>query len=223
MKTTDTPISERVILEGVCEVCRRLHACGLIAVGDGNVSARLGDGRIVLTPSGVSKAGIEPKDLAYLDADGSLLSGRPSSERLMHLAVYKACPEARSIVHAHPPTAIAWTLAWPELEELPADALPELILAAGRIPVAPYARPGTAAMGEVLLPFLPDHRLLLLARHGALCWGEDLEEACGGIERLEHVARILKATIELGGIVPMEAEEVEALRTQRVRLGPRIR
>jgi len=223
MKTPDKPISENEVLEAICEVCRRLHAYGLLAAGDGNVSARLGDGRVVLTPSGVPKAGIEPKDLAYLDADGSLLSGRPSSEQLMHLAVYKACPEARCIVHAHPPTAIAWTLAWPELEELPADALPELILAAGRIPVVPYARPGMAAMGEALLPFLPDHRLLLLARHGALCWGEDLEEACGGIERLEHVARILKATIDLGGIVPMEADEVEALRAQRARLGPRIR
>jgi len=141
----------------------------------------------------------------------------------MHLAVYRACPEAQCVVHAHPPTAIAWTLAWPELEELPGDVLPELILAAGTIPIVPYARPGTAAMGEALAPYLPERRLLLLARHGALCWGEDLEEATGGIERLEHVAKILKATIDLGGLVPMEAEELEALRAIRGRLGPRIR
>jgi L-fuculose-phosphate aldolase len=223
LNNSHAPVSEREILEAVCEACRRLHAWGLIAAGDGNVSARLDDGRIAITPSGVPKARLSPADLAFLDSEGVQISGRPSSEQLMHLAVYKACPEARCVVHAHPPTAIAWTVAWPELEELPGDALPELILAAGRIPVVPYARPGTAAMGEALTPFLPDHRLLLLARHGALCWGEDLEEATCGIERLEHVAKILKATIDLGGIVPMEPEELEALRSIRARLGPRIR
>jgi len=223
MPHSPAPVSEREILEQVCETCRRLHAAGFIAAGDGNISIRLDDGRIALTPSGVPKARLRPGDLAFLDAEGALISGRPSSEQLMHLAVYRACPEARCVVHAHPPTAIAWTIAWPELEELPGDALPEVVLAAGRIPIVPYARPGTAAMGEALLPFLPGHRLLILARHGALCWGEDLEEAYGGIERVEHVAKILKATIDLGGIVPMETEELDALRAIRAKLGPRIR
>ena len=72
-------------------------------------------------------------------------------------------------------------------------------------------------------PLLPEHRLLILARHGALCWGEDLEEASGGIERLEHVAKILKATLDLGGIVPMDEDELEALREARKRMGPKIR
>jgi len=223
LNKSHAPVSERATLEAVCEICRRLHACGLIAAGDGNVSARLADGRIAMTPAGVAKARLEPAKLAFLAGDGTLISGQPSSEQLMHLAIYQACPQAMAVVHAHPPTAIAWTVAWPELEELPGDALPELILAAGRIPIVPYARPGTASLGEALLPFLPEHRLLLLARHGALCWGEDLEEAYGGIERLEHVAKILKATIDLGGIVPMELEELEALRALRGRLGPRIR
>jgi L-fuculose-phosphate aldolase len=223
MNARHTLVSEQEILEAVCDVCQRLHAFGLIAAGDGNVSARLGDGRIAITPAGVSKARIKPRDLAFLETGGEVISGRPSSEQLMHLAVYRACEEAWCVVHAHPPTAIAWTLAWPELEELPSDALPELILAAGRIPIVPYARPGTAALGEVLLPYLPEHRLLLLARHGALCWGSNPEEAYIGIERLEHVAKILKATIDLGGIVPMENEEVVALRAIRARLGARIR
>jgi L-fuculose-phosphate aldolase len=216
-------ISETELLEGICDIARRLHDRNLLAAGDGNISVRLGDGRVVITPSGVGKARLKPADMAYLGLDGTLLSGRPSSEKPMHLAVYQACPEARCVVHAHPPTATAWTVARPELQELPSNGLPELILAAGRIPVVPYARPGTVAMGQVLAPYLPDHRLLLLARHGAICWGEDLEEAYLGLERLEHVAQILKSAVELGGISAMDASELTALREARTKLGPRIR
>jgi L-fuculose-phosphate aldolase len=216
-------VTELEILETLCEACRRLHARNLLAAGDGNLSARLPDGRIAMTPAGVAKAWITPSDFAFLRLDGVVLRGQPSSERLMHLAIYARCPEARVVVHAHPPTAIAWTLARPGLTELPSDSLPEAILGAGAIPVAPYARPGSPAMGEVLAPFLPAHRLLILARHGAVCWGEDAAEAVGGIERVEHVAQILKAAVELGGPVPLPDAELEELRSLRRSLGPRIR
>lgn len=216
-------MTEREILESLCEACRRLHDRGLLAAGDGNLSARLADGRIAMTPTGVAKAWIRPRDFAFLSPEGVILKGQPSSERLLHLAIYEACPQAKVVIHAHPPTAIAWTLARPELEELPCEALPELILGAGAIPIVPYARPGTAALAETLNPFLPTHRLLVLARHGGLCWGEDVMEASGGIERLEHVAQILKASVELGGIAPMPAEELGALRRLREELGPRLR
>lgn len=210
-------------LEGICDVCARLHARNLLAACDGNVSVRLDDRRVAITPTGTGKARLAPADMAFFTLDGTVLSGKPSSEGLMHLAIYRACPEARAIVHAHPPTAIAWTLARPELRELPAEALPELILATGRIPVVPYARPGTRDLGEALLPFLPGHRLLVLARHGAVCWGEDLEEAYLGMERVEHVAQILKAAVELGGISSLDAAELDLLRDARAKLGPRIR
>jgi len=209
-------------LASICDVCRRLHARNLLAAADGNVSLRMEDRRIAITPSGVAKAGLAPGDLAWMALDGTVLEGRPSTERLMHLAVYRACPEAKAVVHAHPPTAIAWTLAFPDLERLPGDALPELVLAAGSVPVVPYARPGTAAMGDHLAPFLPEHRLLLLARHGALAWGETLEEAYNGLERLEHAAQILKAAFDLGGARPLPGPELEALREARAKAGGRL-
>ncbi len=209
-------------LASICDVCRRLHARNLLAAADGNVSALLEDGRIAITPSGVAKSGLEPGDMAFMERDGTVRSGRPSSERLMHLAVYRACPEARAVVHAHPPTAIAWSLAFPDAGWLPGDALHELILAAGSIPIVPYARPGTAAMGEHLAPFLPEHRLMLLARHGALAWGETLEEAYNGLERLEHACQILKAAHELGGAKPLPGPELEALRAARRQGGGRL-
>jgi L-fuculose-phosphate aldolase len=209
------------LLHGLLDACRRLHASGLLAASDGNLSVRLPDGRIAMTPSGVPKVQVRLEDLAYLAADGTILSGRPSSERAMHLAIYRAVPEAQAIVHAHPPTAIAWSLARPELSELPSDGLPEVILAAGRIPIVPMALPGTEAMGTNLLPFLPTHRLMILARHGGLCWGEHMNEAAGGMERLEQVAEILWKAETLGGAKPLSSSELEGLRALRAKLGPK--
>jgi L-fuculose-phosphate aldolase len=208
--------------DSIRDACAHLHARGLLAAADGNVSMRLEDDTLLLTPAGVNKARLPPGSLARVALDGRVLDGRPSKELAMHLAVYGACPDARVVVHAHPPTAIAWTLARPELEELPTDSLPELLLAAGRVPIVPYARPTTEELGTVLLPFLPGHRLLLLSRHGALAWGESMEEAINGIERLEHSALILKAAEELGGATPLPAAELEALRAMKARLGPRL-
>lgn len=205
----------------IIEICRRLHGRNMLAAADGNVSVRLSDEEILFTPTGLNKARIREEDIAVVTLDGRVLEGNPSGERLMHLAVYQRCPEAKALVHAHPPTAIAWTVARPDLQELPAEALSELILAVGRVPVAPYARPGTQDMGSVLSPFLPHCRVILLARHGALSWGEDLEEAYNGMERLEHISQILKSAHELGGITTLPASEVLALRAMRAQMGNR--
>lgn len=210
------------LLHNLLDGCRRLHAGGLLAASDGNLSVRLPNGLIAMTPSGVPKAKVRLEDLAHLSLEGEVLSGRPSSERAMHLAIYRAVPEAKAVVHAHPPTAIAWTLARPDLAELPSDGLPEVILAAGRIPVVPMAIPGTGAMGTNLLPFLPAHRLMILARHGGLCWGEHLDEAVGGLERLEQVAQILWKAEVLGGAKPLPESDLADLRALRAKIGPRI-
>jgi L-fuculose-phosphate aldolase len=209
-------------LHDLLDACRRLHAGGLLAASDGNLSVRLSNGLIAMTPSGVPKMKVKEGDLAYLKLDGEIIAGNPSSERAMHLAIYRAVPAAKAIVHAHPPTAIAWTLARPEWQELPSDGLPEVIIAAGRIPIVPMAIPGTEAMGTNLLPFLPEHRLMILARHGGLCWGEHLDEAAGGIERLEQVAEILWKAETLGGAKPLSTEEIRELRALRAKIGPRI-
>jgi len=215
-------MDEPGILKAILEACRRLHERNLLAAADGNISYRLPFNRIAITPAGVNKVKLRVEDMAFMQLNGTVIKGKPSSERLMHQAVYRACPEASCVVHAHPPTAIAWSLARPDLEFLPDESLPEVILAAGRIPIVPYARPGTAAMGEVLARFLPQYRLMILARHGALCWGETIEDATNGIERLEHVCQILKSAVELGGLHSMPSDELAALRDLRARHGPKI-
>ncbi|MCB9072040.1 MAG: class II aldolase/adducin family protein [Bdellovibrionaceae bacterium] len=194
----------------------------MLASADGNVSYRLNDEEILITPTGVPKAFIESKDIAVITLDNKIISGRPSGERLMHLEVYKKCPQAKAVVHAHPPSAVAWTVAFPNLAELPHEALSEVILACGRIPMVPYARPGTLEMGTHLHAFLPEHRALILRRHGALTWGESLQEAYCGMERIEHSADILLRAKMLGGLTSLPMEEVEALFLLRKQLGDKL-
>ncbi|MBS0358728.1 MAG: class II aldolase/adducin family protein [Proteobacteria bacterium] len=215
-------LNEQSLRMAMISVAKRLYEKNLLAAADGNISYRIDDQKILITPAGCSKALLSSDDMAVITIDGEIISGNPSTERLMHLTVYNYCPEARCVVHAHPPTAIAWSIAYPELTELPAESMSELILSAGQIPFVPYARPGTQTMGEVLIPFLPEHRLMVLSRHGALAWGEDLEEAANGIERLEHSADILMKAQLLCGITKLPQKEIDVLREMRQKIGKKL-
>lgn len=207
------------VAQHIVEICQRLHGRNMLAAADGNISVRISDDQILITPSGIAKGFMKPEDMAVINLKGEILKGKPSTERLMHLEVFRSSPKARAIVHAHPPTAIAWSIARPELKKLPSECLSEVILATGDVPFVPYARPGTEQMGEVLKPFLPKHRALILRCHGAVAWGEDLEEAYRGMERIEHSAQILAAAEKLGGLHPLPAEEIKYLYELREKIG----
>ncbi|MDZ4677723.1 MAG: class II aldolase/adducin family protein [Oligoflexia bacterium] len=210
---------EHNIAQKIVEVCQRLHAKNMLAAADGNVSYRVNDEQIYITPTGINKAFMKISDIAVIDIRNRVLSGKPSGERLMHLEVFKQCPKAKCVVHAHPPHAIAWSVAHPQLQELPSECLSEVILAVGKIPFVTYARPGTQEMGENLKPFLPQYRTMILARHGALSWGESINEAYNGMERLEHSAQILQIAHTLGGLTNLSQEEVQALKEMRRQIG----
>lgn len=223
MKTVHNLILQnKEVAEQIREVARRLYARNMLAAADGNISVRLSKNEILITPSGVSKAFIQIEDLAIMTMDNQILWGNASSERLMHLEVYLRCPEAAAVVHAHPPTAIAWSIAKTELKTLPSTSLSEVILACGEIPFVPYARPGTAEMAQNLTPFLPEYRALILSRHGALCWGESLEEAWRGMERIEHSSEVLWRAQQLGGLTPLPEEEVAVLKEMRHKIGKKL-
>ena len=213
---------ETDIRQQIVQAAVRLYERNMLAAADGNISFRLSDSRILITPSGVSKAFIRADQLAIIDLEGRVLEGKPSGERDMHLAIYRECAQAKAVVHAHPAHAIAWSLAKPELSELPNEHLGEVILGAGRIPFVPYARPGTVDMGTQLKPFLPKCRAMILSRHGAVCWGEDLSEAMNGMERVEHSAQILFLAEQLGGATKLPSSEVQALRELRATMGDRL-
>lgn len=205
----------------IVEVCKRLWDRNMLASADGNVSFRVSDDEILITPSGLAKAFMDPEQMAVINLKGEVLKGKPSAERAMHLQVYRQCPEAKAVVHAHPPHAIAWSVSMPDLEELPSTSLSEVILACGSIPFVPYATPTTDAMATNLEPFLPDHRLLILSRHGGLSWGESLDEAVGGMERLEHSSEILWLAQSMGELTSLPDAEIGRLREMRSQIGPR--
>lgn len=210
--------SDRII-----EIVKILKAQGMLAAADGNISTKISENEFLITPSGRNKSFIGSEDLVRINAKGDVLGERgvPSSEKWMHLLVYANEPRAKFVIHAHPPHAIAWSIARPELKELPKESMSELILAVGSIPFVPYARPGTPAMGEVLKPFINTNRAFILSRHGALSWGETWEEALNGMERLEHSAKILQIASTIGKITSLPQEELNELYRMRKDLGDR--
>ncbi len=209
------------IKKNIISTALRLHQKNLLASADGNISFRLSEEEIIITPSGKNKSLLTIEDLAVINIKNEILAGQPSSERLMHLEIYKSSPQCRCVVHAHPPSAIALSLSFPEWKTLPAEYLSELILAVGDVPIVPYARPGTLEMGTALRSYLPQHRVLILSRHGGISWGEDLEEAYNGMERLEHVCQIFSQSFRMGNPRPLPLEEVQYLREVRKKLGDR--
>lgn len=194
-------------------VCRRMWRRGLIAGLEGNVSARLADGRVLVTPSGIAKRRCAPDDLVVVDLDGTRVAGgrRPTSELAMHLRIYERRPDVRAVVHAHPPVATGFALAG---ETLPPDALPEIIVGIGEVPLIHYETPGSPALADALAQRLGTHAAFLLANHGALTIGPSLAVAYDRMESLEHIARIVFTARALGRVNALSPAQLAALAAQ---------
>jgi L-fuculose-phosphate aldolase len=220
MKPRARKPDERKLRAELVAACRRLHERDLIGAGEGNASARLGSGRFLVTPSGVSKAALRPGDLLVVDAAGKRLAGkgRPTSELAMHLAAYAARPDALALVHAHPVTAVAYTVAG---LPPPNDLLPEASVVLGAVAVAPFATPGTPELAASLGPLLARHDVLLLERHGALALGATPGQACDRLETLERVARVALLARLLGRCEPLGPEAVARVIAAAARAGLR--
>lgn len=149
-----------------------------------------------------------------MDLRGRGLAGyrEPTTELDLHLRAYRQRQECGAVVHAHPPTATAFSVAG---EGLPGDVLPEIALLMGDVLCVPYATTGTTALGDVVEPYLAWHVALLLANHGALTWGKDLIQARIRMESLEHGARILLAARTLGRVNRLTRDQIAALQQMR--------
>jgi len=208
----------------IIDICERLYQKDLLAGADGNVSILLEKNKILITPSGKHKAFINPTDMVMIDFDGKPLKGKklPSSEYRLHVSIYKNAPAAKCVIHAHLPYGTAWTIANPHASEFPVNIMPEVVLALGRVPIAPYATPGTDDMANSIIPFLPRARAMLLSKHGGLSWGEDLDEAYNGIERIEHIAKTVFIAKMLGMLSVLPEDEIQKLEQKREMIGPKI-
>ena len=202
--------SEAELRGDIVRFCKLLHEKGFLAANDGNVSARLEDGRILVTPTGVAKAFLDPDELAIVDEGGEWLEGRlpPTGELPMHLEILKRRPDIGVVVHAHPPTCIALSLTRnPRLN----GVLPEVILSLGTIEIVPYARPQTEALARALAGRIDHSDAMILERHGTVTVGRSVAEAYFRTERLEHAAQVLWLAHALGRPSPLPDPEVRAL------------
>ena len=202
------------VAEEIVAVCCRLYDRGLIAGQDGNVSVRLASGHILVTPAGLSKVDVTPDSLVELTPEGAQVTDglAASSEVGMHLSIYRARPDVRAVVHAHPPVATAFGVAGRDFMDA---VLPEVIFHLGSVPLVPFALPGTPALGDAMAPFLAEHDAFLLASHGATTVGPSLRLAHQRMESLEHAARILHTASMIGPATRLRDEDVAALRRAR--------
>lgn len=202
----------------ICTAGRWLYERGYIVACEGNLSVRLGDGRILATPTGLSKGKLVPDDLVLLDTEGHTLCGQhaPSSELLMHLLFYRLRPDVQAVCHAHPPTATGFASAGRSLDQA---LVPEVVVNLGQVPLAPYGTPGTEELSVTLEPFVPHYNAILMANHGAVTCGPDLLTAFFRMETVEQFARINLVTELLGGGTLLSRSEVEKLIAARSRYG----
>lgn len=198
----------------ICELGRRMWEKGWVASNDGNLSRRLGEGLFLITPSGVSKGALTPDMLLVVDAEGRCVAGnpasfRPSSETRLHLECYRRRSGVGGVCHAHSPAATAFACARQGLTQ---PILGEAVMVLGEVPCAPYGRTGTDELPKAVGPLLESHDAVLLANHGALTMGSDLESAYYRMETLEHTAQVYLNARILGGGVPLTGEQTAELR-----------
>src|SRR6184192_2303618 len=200
----------------IVNIGKMLHQRGYIAACDGNLSIRLSRNEVLVTPTAMSKGGMKSSDLVIVDMAGRKLRGRRevTSEIGMHLLIYRMRPDVNGIVHAHPRTATGFAAAGIALDQPLAC---EVVIGLGQIPLAPYGTPGTPELARTLEPLVPQYDAILMANHGVVTYGSDLQSAYMKMETVEHFAQIALVTHVLGQQKPLACEDLEKLVAARSR------
>jgi len=217
MATTLERRTEAERREEIIQVCRLLGQKGFVSATDGNVSVRLGDGLFLATPSGFSKPFLSPEQLILVDGEGRRVvrsrwgsdpSLKPTSELLLHLEVYRQRPDVAAVVHAHPPTCVALSIAGISLAQC---LLPEVVMTLGAVPTTTYGMPSSPEGAEIIRDLIPHHDALILKRHGTVTVGTDPFDAYLKLEKVEHTAQISYMLHLLGRVEPLPPAEVARL------------
>src|SRR5579884_1540730 len=211
-------MNEHKLKELICEIGRRVYAKGFAAANDGNITIRLNQKEVLCTPTMVSKGFLKPEDICKVDYEGKQLAGvrKRSSEVLLHLAIYKARPDINAVVHCHPPHATAFAVAQ---EPIPKCVLPEVEVFLGEVPMALYETPGTQKFAETVLPYVKDCNTIILANHGTVTFGADLEKAYFNTEIIDAYCKILILARQLGRVNYFTEGQTRELLDLKKRLG----
>ena len=217
--------SEHALREQICNIGRLMYEKGYIDGTSGNISARLDDTHVLATPSGLAKGFMIPEQLIIVDLDGNRVDEptpanahlTPTSELSMHLECFKRRPDVNGVVHAHPPTAVALTIAGYDFQRC---LIPEMVVILGLVPTTPYSTPASTENRDAIHQLILEHDAIMLAHHGSLTVATDVWEAYLRLDTLEHSAKILFMTEQLGGArSEIAPEQVEKLLRARESLG----
>lgn len=216
MTTYSERQKEPALRDEVVRVCRMMWEKGFVAASDGNVSVRLGKQHLLTTPSGMSKGFLSAADVVQIDMEGQPVGftphgakpPKPSSEILLHLEVYRQRPDVEAVVHAHPPLAIAFTIAGISLTQC---VLPEVVINLGSVPTTAYATPSSPEGPVVIRELIRNHDALIIDRHGSVTVGKSLFDAYMKLEKVEHLAHVTLAARQLGHVSELPPEEVRKL------------
>ncbi len=175
--------------EMICEIGKKMYLRGFVSANDGNITIRVGDNALWATPTGVSKGDLTPEMLILIDLQGNVLQGNltPTSETNMHLRAYWENNALVSTCHAHALYSMIFATAGIELDMAFSPEPTEVV---GKVPVAPYATPGTKELADSIQPFVKHYKTCLLANHGALAWGTTPLEAWHRMEALEAYCQL---------------------------------
>ena len=157
-----------------------------------------------------SKGFLKPDDICTIDGTGKQIAGRKkrSSEALLHLEIYKQRPDIKSVVHCHPPHATAFAIA---REPIPQCVLPEVEVFLGDVPITKYETPGGQPFADTILPFVDRTNVIILANHGTVSYGEDVERAYWWTEILDAYCRMLILAKGLGKVNYFSQDEQQEL------------
>jgi ribulose-5-phosphate 4-epimerase/fuculose-1-phosphate aldolase len=184
--------AELRLRERIVDIGRSLYQRGLSPGSSGNISTRLEDGWL-LTPTNSCLGELDPSGLSKLDWNGNLVSGgKPSKEYFLHLAMYQKRPKSGAIVHLHSSYAAAISC----LDGLnPSSCIPPItpyfVMRVGKLPLIPYFRPGDKTLAIEIAKQADKHAAVLLANHGPVVSGNDLDSAMYAMEELEETSKLM--------------------------------
>jgi 3-dehydro-4-phosphotetronate decarboxylase len=184
---------QRAIREEMCRWGRSLFERGLTSGSSGNMSARLDDGSLLVTPTNSCLGFLDPEQLARIDLEGQHLSGAPPTKEIpLHRAVYVARPETNAVIHLHSTYATALScLSDIDPRDVVAPVTPYVVMRVGRVGFIPYTRPGSPDVYPLVLAAAKDYSAILLANHGPVVSGPNLEAAIFAAEELEETAKLM--------------------------------
>ena len=204
-KLFSTPEAEAIKKE-ICAVGKKLWMRQFVDGNGGNISYRIGPNEILCTPTLVSKYDLTPEDISLVDLEANQIAGsKPrTSEIRLHLEIYKEVPQAKAVVHCHPPHATAYAITGRVPPNL---VIPEFEVFVGKVAISPYETPGTTKFAQTVLPFVRDHNTVLLGNHGIVCWADTVMHAEWYAEVLETYCWTLTIASQLGAPISKITEQ----------------